>query len=364
MRKASIFRWAWIAAMIAAVTTLSAQTEEPGQPGKTPAKESPNGEGVRLVFAGVSGELDLRLASKLSLTYRDPSTNATMVPALGALSGLTRSGAMDLEVKGLGAQRGAQLMALNSSFVAQVSYVRADVNFTPLHPTDVPTRRAEGGAGGNIYSGSLDYYFNGTGTVSPMVGYSHGGFGAYYRVKNILTQQVGTNLYEAVPTLDADDAYVTNVYKAGVRLKLPIQNWTFTPYMQYAANRYHINVRYLSGSVIPTNNIGLPADFAAVTSAWSYSGTGAVSNTYSMTKVPRDDKSIGGVFYMDYKRFVSATFNVRRNYSRGAWSASATGLLFVHPNFGLLANYSYAEPEITLTFNRSWMVGPVVTVKL
>src|SRR6185295_12115275 len=123
-------------------------------------------------------------------------------------------------------------------------------------------------------------------SVSPMLSFNYGGFAAYYKVRNLTTTQVGTGNYESFPFLDADDGYVSNVGRAGVRFKLLIQNWAVTPYVQYASNRYHINVRATAGSVT-SSTAYVPTDFNSLSNAWYGQGVGAVTNTYSMSQANR-----------------------------------------------------------------------------
>src|SRR5690606_27025283 len=109
----------------------------------------------------------------------------------GRLSGLTQNGSLDLAVEGVGPQKGAQFMLMSDSLVLFGAYTRADVNFSPLRDSTLPFEHAEGGAGGNVYAGGLEYYFNITDSIAPMVGYSHSGFAAYYDVKNVVAKTIG-----------------------------------------------------------------------------------------------------------------------------------------------------------------------------
>ncbi|WCL50173.1 hypothetical protein [Leptospira sp. GIMC2001] len=325
----------------------------------TTENKEPKEDYWRLLVGAFTGQMNLQLQTYLPFGHTDPTTGQRANPTIGRLSGLTQSGALDLAVDGTGPQKGFQFLLLSESLVVQATYARAEVAFSPLKSSgSLPLNTAEGGAGGNVYSTGFEYYHKINQTFAPMVGLSHNGFGAYYKVKNVIGTTVGTNLYQSFPVIDADDRYHSNVGKVGLRIKLPFQSWSITPYIQYAANRYHINVRTTAGAVSGQQNF-LPSDPESLVDAWLYRGLGDVSSTDSMTKIPRDDKSGGLVLFMDYKKFISLTINARRNYSRGAWNVSATGLVFFHPNAGIMVNYAYSDPEITLTFNRSWAIGPV-----
>ncbi|MDF3819996.1 hypothetical protein P3G55_08810 [Leptospira sp. 96542] len=315
----------------------------------------------RILLGAFAGQMNLQFQTYLPFGYTDPNSGQRVNPVVGRLSGLTQSGALDVAVEGIGPQKGFQAMLLSDSLVVQAMYARADVSFSPLNRSgQLPLNTAQGGAGGNIYSTSFEYYYKLKEYIAPMIGLGHNGFGAYYKVQNVIGTTVGTNIYQSFPVIDADDRYHSNIGKLGLRIKLPIQSWSITPYIQYAANRYHINVRTTVGNVSAQEGF-IPTNPENLVDAWLYRGLGGVSSADSMTQVPRDDKSGGLVLFMDYKKFINLTINARRNYSRGAWNVSATGLIFFHPNAGILINYAYSDPEITLTFNRSWAIGPVFT---
>ncbi|HBS06110.1 MAG TPA: hypothetical protein DEA96_14175, partial [Leptospiraceae bacterium] len=78
-------------------------------------------------------------------------------------------------------------------------------------------------------------------------------------------------------------------------------------------------------------------------------------------QIPREDRSGGLILFMDYNKFLSLNINARRNWNKGAWNVTTTAMFFFHPNVGIQTSYLYAEPEVTLTFNRSWIIGPVFT---
>ncbi|TGK09738.1 hypothetical protein EHO58_05015 [Leptospira selangorensis] len=333
------------------VLPISAEEKETAEPPK---------DKWRILLGAFAGQFDLQLQTKLPFNYVNPSSGQREIPSLGRASGLTQNGAMDLGVEGIGPQKGLQFMILSDSLVFQATYARVDVNFAPLRNPPVGVNTAEGNAGGNVYSTNLDYYMNISRYVQPMVGIGYAAFGAYYKARNVVGTTVGNGLYESFPTIDADDGYSSDVGKAGLRIKLPIQSWYITPYFQYAGNEYHINVRTTAGTV--QNNVnGYPADPNGILDAWYYQGVGSVSTVDSMTQVSRQARSAGIVFFMDYKKFISLTINARRNFTQAAWNVSATLMVFLHPNMGIMANYAYSEPEILFSFNRSWAIGPVFT---
>ncbi len=314
----------------------------------------------RILLGAFAGQFDLQLQTKLPFGYTNPSTGQKELPSLGRVSGLTQNGSLDLGVEGIGPQKGFQFMAISDSLVFQATYARVDVNFAPMRTPPIGVNVMEGNAGGNVYSTNLDYYMNISRYVQPMVGVGYAAFGAYYKVRNVVGTTVGNGLYESFPTIDADDGYSSDVGKAGLRIKLPIQSWYVLPYFQYAGNEYHINVRTTAGTVQNSRN-GFPTNPDALGDAWYYQGIGSVTNVDSMTQVSRQARSAGMVFFMDYKKFISLTINARRNFSQAAWNISATLVCFFHPNMGIMASYSYAEPEILLSFNRAWAIGPVFT---
>ncbi|WP_040508384.1 hypothetical protein [Leptospira wolffii] len=341
--------------LVLSASTLPIYADDDGQSADRKPKDK-----WRVMLGAFAGQFDLQLQTKLPFSYTNPNTGQKEMPSLGRVSGLTQNGSMDLGLEGIGPQKGFQFMLLSDSLVFQATYARVDVNFGPLRNPPIGVNTAEGNAGGNVYSTNLDYYMNISKYVQPMIGVGYAAFGAYYKARNVVGTTVGNGLYESFATIDADDGYSSDVGKAGLRIKLPIQSWYVTPYFQYAGNEYHINVRTTAGTV--QNNVnGYPADPNGILDAWYYQGVGSVSNVDSMTQVSRQARSVGAVFFMDYKKFISLTVNARRNFSQGAWNVSATLLVFLHPNMGIMANYSYAEPEILFSFNRSWAIGPVFT---
>ena len=324
------------------------------------AEDNKSEDDWRFIISPFSGQMNLQLRSALSFNYTDPTTGASVSPAIGRITGLTQSGTLDLAVEGVGPQKGVQMMLRSDSLVISAAYTRAEVNFTPLRDSKLPIENAGGGANGNVYTGSIEYYWNITDSIAPMVGYSHSGFTAHYKVTNALFKTIGTNVYESFAVIDADDGSHSNVGKLGIRIKLPIQSWSITPYVQYAANRYHINTRPTIGRSIGQENL-IPTDANAIVQAWTYDGVGSAINAGSMSQIPAEDRSGGLILFMDYNKFLSLNINARRNWNKGAWNVTTTALFFFHPNVGIQTSYLYAEPEVTLTFNRSWIIGPVFT---
>lgn len=314
----------------------------------------------RLLIGAFAGEFNLQLQTKLGFTHTNPITGAREIPAIGSASGLTRSGALDLQLEGIGPQKGFQFMVASESLVFYAAYSRVDVNFSPMQNPKFGINTAEGNAGGNVYSTGADYFYQLNKFVQPMVGAAYSGFGAYYKVRNVLGRTEGTNFYESFSAIDADDGSKSTSGKVGLRIKLPIMSWYITPYAQYASNRYYINVRTTAGT-IQNQNLGYPVDGQSIVDSWFYQDVGSVYTADSMSQVPREARSMGGVFFFDYKKFLSLTINARRNFSQGAWNVTSTLLFFFHPNAGIMASYTYAEPEVLLSFNRSWAVGPVFT---
>lgn len=343
MRKTKVGRYLLAAAFIG---SFSINAEEP--------------DDWRILLGPFAGQMNLQLKSALPFTYTDPSTGATVSPTIGRLTGLTQSGTLDLAVEGVGPQKGVSFMLMSDSLVFSATYTRAEVNFTPLRDSTLPIEHAGGGANGNVYAASLDYYYDLSDTFQPMVGYSHSAFTAHYKVTNALFMTKGTNVYESFPVIDADDGSHSNVGKVGIRIKLPIQHWSITPYVQYAANRYHINVRATAGTTGAQSNF-LPTDATSLVQAWAYQGVGSVATTDTLSQIPGEDRSGGLMLYLDYNRFLSLNINARRNWNKGAWNVNSSVLFFFHPNVGFQVSYLYAEPEVTLTFNRSWIAGPVFT---
>ncbi|WP_238325503.1 hypothetical protein [Leptospira inadai] len=315
----------------------------------------------RILLGAMAGQFDLQLQTKLPFNYVNPINGQREIPSLGSATGLTQSGSLDLGLNGYGPQKGFQFMILSDQLVFQAAYARVDVNFSPLNKPPVGVNIAEGHAGGNIYSTSLDYYFKFSQYVQPMIGVAYGAFGAYYKVRNVVGTTAGNSFYESFPVVDADDGYNSDIGKAGLRIKLPIQSWNITPYFQYAGNNYHINVRTAAGAIQAQQN-GYPQNPGALQDAWYGQGTGSASIVDSMIPIQRQGRSVGMVFFFDYKKFLSLTINARRNFTQGAWNVSATLAFFFHPNAGIMATYLYAEPEILLSFNRGWAIGPVFTV--
>lgn len=324
------------------------------------AEESDESDDWRFIISPFSGQMNLELRTALPFNYTDPTTGASVSPSIGRITGLTQSGTLDLAVEGVGPQKGVQMMLRSDSLVLSAAYTRADLSFTPLRDSALPIENAGGGATGNVYTGSIEYYWNITDTIAPMVGYTHTGFTAYYKVTNALFMTTGTNVYQSFPVIDADDGSHSNVGKLGIRFKLPIESWTITPYVQYASNRYHINTRPTIGTAVGQENL-IPLDSNAIVRAWAYDGVGSAVNPGSMTQIPREDRSGGLILFMDYNKFLSLSINARRNWNKGAWNVTTTALFFFHPNVGIQASHLYAEPEVTLTFNRSWIIGPVFT---
>ncbi|MDF3819666.1 hypothetical protein P3G55_07135 [Leptospira sp. 96542] len=314
----------------------------------------------RLLLGAFAGEFNLQLQTKLAFAHTNPTTGTRELPVLGTASGLTRSGSLDLQLEGIGPQKGFQFMVMSDSLVFYAAYARVDVNFAPMQSPKIGINTAEGNAGGNLYSTGLEYFYALNKIVQPMVGVGHSGFGAYYKVRNVLGRTEDTSFYESFSAIDADDGSRSTLGKIGARIKLPIQSWSVTPYLQYAANRYHINIRSTAGTVQGHENF-YPENPQAVINSWFYQDVGSVYTLDSMSQIPREARSVGGVFFFDYKKFISLTVNARRNFNQGAWNISSSLLFFFHPNAGIMASYTYAEPEVLLSFNRSWAIGPVFT---
>lgn len=324
-------------------------------------KPEPQSDDIRIVASPTGGQVQLDLRARLSFSYNDPRTGERVLPVIGRVSGLTQAGQMNAELRGIGPQAGFLGMVVTKSLTVTAAYARAEANFSPIDSSVLaPTNVAEGGASGNLYNAGIEYHYRNGSSFEPMVAFNHSYVGVHYDVKHFITKAIDSNVYESYPFINADDGSRNNAYRGGVRIKIPIQNWYVTPYLQYSAARYFINVRTTAGAVSTSTNT-IPDDPRSLVNAWYYSGLGAATNVDSMSRVAREDKSGGLIFHIDYKKAISLTANVRRNYSRGAWNVNAVGLLFFHPNFGLMANYSYAEPEITLSTSRTWMAGPVVT---
>lgn len=323
--------------------------------------QQPASDDIRVVMAPTAGQVQLDLRARLSFSYTDPKTGERVLPVIGRVSGLTQAGQMNAELRGIGPQAGFLGLVVTKSFTVTAGYARAEANFSPIDSSVIgPTNVAEGGASGNLYNTGIEYHYRNDSAFEPMLAYSHSYVGVHYDVKRFIAPALNSNTYESYPFINADDGSRNNAYKGGVRIKIPIQNWYVTPYLQYSAARYFINVRTTAGAVSSSTN-SIPDNPGALIDAWYFRGVGAATNVDSMSRIAREDKSGGLVIHIDYKKAVSLTTNVRRNYSRGAWNVNAVGLLFFHPNFGLMANYSYAEPEITLSTSRTWMAGPVAT---
>ncbi len=325
-----------------------------------PQPQTPSDE-IRIVASPTGGQVQLDLRARLSFSYTDPRTGERVLPVIGRVSGLTQAGQLNAELRGIGPQAGFLGMVVTKSVTVTAAYARAEANFSPINPSVLaPTNVAEGGASGNLYNAGIEYHYRNGSSFEPMVAFNHSYVGVHYDVKRFIAPALSSNTYESYPFINADDGSRNNAYRTGVRIKIPVQNWYVTPYLQYSAARYFINVRTTAGAVSNSTN-GIPDNPSALTDAWYLRGVGAALNVDSMSRVAREDKSGGFILHLDYKKAVSLTTNVRRNYSKGAWNVNTIALLFVHPNFGVMANYSYAEPEITLSTSRTWMAGPVVT---
>jgi hypothetical protein len=324
--------------------------------GESESRENP----WRIVVGAAYGEMVLDLKTALPFTYTDPRTGQRVLPAIGRSLGLTQYGSLDLQARGRGPQKVAQFVLTDNAWTFAAAYARIDVNFNPLRDDPVPLNTVEGGASGETWYAQGEYQYRNSTIFTPYLRYTFGAFRARYDARNVIGYVPGADIYESFARIQAKDGYRSHQGRTGLRIKLPIQNWYIGPYWQFASNSYAIQVSATMGAV-DTHTLFVPDNPRRLIDSWYSTGVGAAYTFDTITKTRKNDESGGLELYMDYRKFLSLKIDARRNYESAAWSVSATGLFFFHPNLGIAVTATYGEPEITRTLNRSFAFGPVAT---
>lgn len=166
-----------------------------------------------------------------------------------------------------------------------------------------------------------------------------------------------TGTIASFPELSVKQDYNSIFPILGIKIKIPIHNWSLTPYYSYAYETLKVDSQFSFGRMVP--KMVLDQNPAYYYLPYLYQPNALTDILYPLGVKIKEDyykNIVGSFFAIDYFYFLQLRGDINYNLQNHNKTIRLFPVILFHKNFGLTGYFEYSEKGSVIS--RYWFLGP------